>query len=108
MKKNEKFNFTNVIYKFRGKNGTVYFNKDNQIYIERWGWFDIPYQLFTQGETLFNLDEIEKIVIKEPDMVRGYMDFLIKGKKKARVWLTRPGYIPYARKMQKLLEERMR
>ena len=101
----KKFNFTNLVYAFNGKNGRVILNKDNQILIKREGWFGIPYQLFTRGPVLFNVDDVEDIVIKEPDLMRGYIDFFVKGqKRKARVWLTRPGYLPYARQMKKVIE----
>lgn len=109
MNEYKKFNFTNLCYAFKGKNGRVILNKDNQVYIKREGWFGIPYQLFTGGPVLFNIDEIEGIDLKEPDWMRGYIDFHIKGKKKvARVWLTRPAYVPYAKHMKDLIEDKQR
>ncbi|MBR3150612.1 MAG: hypothetical protein IKF46_01380 [Erysipelotrichaceae bacterium] len=103
------FNFTNVVYKFRGKNGEVFFNKDDQIHIRRWGWFDIPYQFFTQGSTLFTVDELEEIVIQEPGMMRGYIDFKLKGgKRKGRVWLTNMYQKMLADDMKKRIDHRMR
>ncbi len=107
MNKKKEFDFGKVSYKFRAKNGTVFLNSMDQVYIERKGWFDYPYQFFTRGETLFSVDEIGEIVIKEPDMVRGYMDFILKDGRKARVWLTHLGYMPMARKMEKMITARM-
>ena len=106
MNEYKNFNFANVVYDFRAKNGTVFFNHDDQIYIKRAGWFDIPYQLFTGGPVLFKVDELEEIVIKEPDMMRGYMDFKLKNNKKARVWLTRPGHTDRAKKIKKMIDAR--
>ncbi|MBQ9326972.1 MAG: DUF4429 domain-containing protein [Solobacterium sp.] len=95
-------------YKFRAKNGTVYLNHSHQVYIRRAGWFDTPYQWVTRGPQYFKVNEIEEVILKEPDMMRGYLDFKLKDGRKARVWLTRPGYVPMAEKMKQLVERQMK
>ncbi|MBR2801664.1 MAG: hypothetical protein IKE21_03570 [Erysipelotrichaceae bacterium] len=102
----EDFNFTNVTWKMRGKNGEAYLNKDGQVYIKRSGWFDTPYQLLTRGATLFTVDEVEDIVIKEPGLARGYIDFFPRNKRKARVWLTNPYHLSVAQTMKERIEEK--
>ena len=106
MNEYKKFNFANVAYDFRGKNGTIFFNHDDQIYIKRAGWFDIPYQFFLRGPVLFKVENLKEVFIKEPDMMRGYIDFILYDNSKARVWLTRPYHVEEAKKMKKMIDVR--